>query len=168
MVEVNGRSFSELYRQGTRLLHRGDAKQAAMLLEKALEVDPEHVDTALNLSGAYILLSHFREAVAILEGTVKVDPDNAMAWTNLGAAYLGNPVLAKDEEQEKSIAAFKKALEIRPEAPSVAYNIGLIYRDRKEWDEAGRWFRKAIETNPIDRDARNLLDKITAIQRDGE
>ena len=85
-----------------------------------------------------------------------------MIWTNLGAAYLGNPILARDEHHDKAIAAFKKALEIDPKAPNVAYNLGLIYRDRKETPEALHWFQQALKANPNDNDAQRYIDDLSA------
>ncbi len=81
-------------------------------------------------------------------------------WINLGAAYLGNPILARDEEQQQAIAAFERALEIDPIAPSVAYNIGLVYRDRKDVEQARYWFQQAIQHNPNDQDARRILERL--------
>ncbi len=164
----DGRTFDEQYAQGTQLLHSNEAKQAVKLLEKAHKLRPDHVDAAINLGGAYILSGRFKSAVEVLEVAVGVDSKNPIAWTNLGAAYLGNPALARDDEQLNAVAAFKRALEVRPESPSVAYNIGLIYRDRKEWKEAEYWFREAIKTNPNDRDARSLLEKMIAIRLESE
>ena len=155
--------FEELFRKGTRLLHQGKVTQARPLLEQAYQIDPEHLDVALNLSGVYILTKKFRKAVALLEPLIEQYPDEAMIWTNLGAAYLGNPVLARDEEQQQAIAAFEKALAVNPAAPNVAYNIGLIYRDRQETDKAIVWFKKAIQANPNDQDARNLLQSLKKI-----
>ncbi|MCB8942935.1 MAG: tetratricopeptide repeat protein [Ardenticatenaceae bacterium] len=149
--------FEQLFRRGTQLLHQGKVTEARPFLEQAHKLDPAHMDAALNLSGAYILTKKFRKAVIILESLSKQYPDEAMIWTNLGAAYLGNPVLARDEEQLKAIAAFEKALAVNPVAPNVAYNIALIYRDRQEKEKAIAWFKKAIQANPNDRDARNLL-----------
>ena len=149
--------FEQLFRQGTQLLHQGKVTEARLFLEQAVELNPDHMDAALNLSGAYILTKKFSKAVTILEPLSEQYPDEAMIWTNLGAAYLGNPVLARDEEQQQAIAAFEKALVANPVAPNVAYNIGLIYRDRQEVDRAIIWFKKAIQANPNDRDARNLL-----------
>ena len=87
-------------------------------------------------------------------------PNNVMVWTNLGAAYLGNPILSRDDEQLQAIAAFKQALQIDPIAPNVAYNIGLIYRDRREYDLAINWFERALQANPNDQDAKNLIKKL--------
>lgn len=155
-----------LFRRGTEFLHAGEPDRAVQPLEQAHELDPSDADVALNLSGAYILTKKFRRAVPILEALSEQEPGNPMVWTNLGAAYLGNPVLARDEEQRRAIAAFKRALEVDPVAPNVAYNIALIYRDRHEIDRAIYWFERAIKANPNDRDARSILRRLLARQEE--
>lgn len=149
--------FDPVFRRGTELLHRGQVEQALPYLERAHELEPAHFDAALNLSGVYILTKKFSRAVGLLEPFQETHAHNEMLWTNLGAAYLGNPVLAQDEHQERAIAAFKQALVVNPIAPNVAYNLGLIYRDRDETEAAAAWFRRAIQANPNDRDAHMLL-----------
>ena len=155
-----------LLQRGTKLLRGGEPAQAAQLLEQAHRLDPSRADTLLNLSGAYILTRKFRQAVPLLEALSEQEPDNPMVWTNLGAAYLGNPVLARDEEQQRAIAAFQRALEIDPIAPNVAYNIGLIYRDRRDTDQAVRWFTKAIQANLNDQDAQSILRRLRAMEEE--
>lgn len=152
--------FRSLLRHGSALLHRGKAQEAIPYLQHAYAIEPQDFDASLNLSGAYILTKKFRQAVEILEKLRQQAPNNVMVWTNLGAAYLGNPVLAADEEQLQAIAAFKKALTLDPNAPNVAYNIGLIHRDRKEFAEAIAWFKEALQANPKDGDARRLLAQL--------
>ena len=149
-----------LFQRGTELLRKQEPDRARKLLEKAHEIDPENRDLTLNLSSAFILTRKFKRAVPLLEQLLEHDPENAMIWTNLGAAYLGNPILAKEADQDKAIGAFKTALQFDPIAPSVAYNIALIYRDQKKQEDAEQWFRKALQANPKDRDARMLLDKL--------
>lgn len=152
--------FQNLLLKGTRLLRQGKAMKAMPYLEEAYELAPQDFDVALNLGGALVMGARFSKAIPILERLRAKEPNNAMVWTNLGAAYLGNPILASDEAQEMAIEAFKKALVLDARAPSVAYNLGLIYRDRKELDEAILWLRKAVDTNPSDRHARMLLKKL--------
>jgi tetratricopeptide (TPR) repeat protein len=154
------RTFDEVFRQGTALLHQRKVSVALPLLEQAHQQDPEHIDAGINLAGAYILSKKFTQAIAVLESLQAIAPDNAMIWTNLGAAYLGNPVLASDAQQRQAIAAFEQALAINAVAPSVAYNIGLIYRDRQEPEQAIHWFRRALQNNPRDRDARRILMRL--------
>ena len=156
--------FEAYFRRGTELLQQGQPGQAVSLLQKAVELEPENMDAALNLSSAYILTKKFKNAVPILERLSEAYPHNAMVWTNLGAAYLGNPVLAREEEQLRAIAAFERALQADPVAPNVAYNIGLIYRDRREVEKAISWFERALQANPGDQDARNLIRKLRDIE----
>ncbi len=149
-----------LIQQGTRLIGQGQVVEAVSLLEEAYRLDQANLDVALNLGAGYILTRRFRRAVRILEQLAQRDPDNPMVWTNLGAAYLGNPVLATDDNQRRALEAFKRALVLDAQAPNVAYNIGLIHKDRQEKAEALTWFQRALESNPQDRDARYWINQL--------
>lgn len=162
------RKLFDLLRRGTQALHQGEISKAVHLLERSHQLDKENPDVSLNLGGAYILSKKFTKAVAVLEPLREREPDNPMVWTNLGAAYLGNPILAKDEDQLRAIAAFKQAIELDPTAPNVAYNLGLIYRDRQEKQEALYWFRRAAEAHPNDQDAKHYINKLSQDDNTGK
>jgi protein O-GlcNAc transferase len=153
-------TFNRELNRSARLLSEGKADQAQTILERLYELRPDHSAVAINLGGAYILGGRFKRAVPILEVAAEREPDNAMVWVNLGAAYLGNPVLATTEQQDRAITAFERALECDPAAPHVAYNIGLIYRDRDENDRAIYWFTRALQADPLDADARRILERL--------
>jgi tetratricopeptide (TPR) repeat protein len=153
--------FHKLLARGTAALHQGKIDEARKLLEQAHQLNQTDGNATLNLAGVYILSKRFQRAVELLKPLTKIEPDNPMVWTNLGAAYLGNPVLASKENQQKAITSFEKALEIDPQVPNVAYNLGLIYRDRQEYSQAIRWFRRALETNPNDKDARHYIELLS-------
>ena len=159
---MDDKAFNQELNRGARLLGQGRAQQAQAILERLSQVRPDDLSVAINLGGAYILNKQFSRAVPILEAVVEREPCNAMVWTNLGAAHLGNPVLATAEQQDKAIAAFERALECDPAAPHVAYNLGLIYRDRNDRDRAIYWFTRALQANPLDRDARRILERLRA------
>lgn len=156
--------FNHFLRRGSAYLQDGKPEEATRLLEKAYKMDPDNFDVALNLSGAYILTKQFKLAVPILESLSEGNPQNVMVWTNLGAAYLGNPVLARDAQQQLAISAFAKAYELNPATPNVAYNLGLVYRDRKEMNTAVSWFKRAVQANPNDQDARRLIERLESLQ----
>jgi len=148
--------------EGVGLLKQGQAQQALPALRGAWELDPTEVATAINLAGAYILLNRHKEAIPVLESAVSLDPQNAMIWMNLGAAYLGNPILATPEKQEKAIQAFERALDLQPGLANMNYNLGLVYRDQKQWGHARDQFQRALEVKPEDRDAKMLWEEMTA------
>lgn len=155
--------FRESLLQGTQLLSQRKPVDALPFLERAHKLKPDNPDAALNLGGAYIMAGRHKLAVSVLEQAVAHAPDNAQLWINLGAAYLGNPITATDERQQRALAAFNRALEIDPLARSVAYNIGLIHRDRGEIELAVAAFRRAVLADPYDRDARRMLEKLSAL-----
>ncbi len=153
-----------LVRRAAGFLQQGRAAEALPLLQQAYEREAHNFDAALNLGAAYIMSGRFKLARPVLELLRESHPDNSKVWINLGAAYLGNPILATNEQQQQAIAAFKQALELDPVAQNVAYNIALIYRDRKEVEEAKFWFRQAIRHNPRDQHARNQLERLQDIE----
>lgn len=159
---MDDEAFYRELNQGAKLLTEKRVQEARAILEELYQVRPEDSTVAINLGGAYILGGQFKRAVPILEQVVARESGNAMAWTNLGAAYLGNPILATLEQQDKAIAAFERALECDPAAPHVAYNIGLIYRDRDDHERAIHWFTRALQTDPLDSDARRILERLKA------
>jgi tetratricopeptide (TPR) repeat protein len=152
--------FEALFRRGTELLQRGRAHEAVHPLDLAHQLQPDHSDAAHNLSSAYILTRNFKKALPLLEKLLENDQDNAQLWLNLGAATLGNPLLATDEQQQQAITAFTRAIELDPATPNAAYNIGLIYRDRQERTKAIDWFNRALQANPQDRHAQNLIRRL--------
>ena len=96
-----------------------------------------------------------------LEPLSKQEPENPRGGPNQGAANWRNPVIGTGDKQQKAIASFKQAVELNPKAPHVAYNLGLIYRDRKETEQALHWFGRALEANPNDKDASNFIEQLS-------
>jgi tetratricopeptide (TPR) repeat protein len=164
--EAQQEEMLELLNQGASLLERGEGREAIPHLEEARSLAPENVPLLINLGGAYILAGRHKEAIAPLELARDREPDNAMIWTNLGAAYLGNPILATDEQQKRAIRAFERAIELNPAAPNVHYNLGLVFLDRGDEELAEAAFRRALQVNPFDRDARHWLKKLGAVEEE--
>ena len=161
MDEKTRERTRRLLNRGAKLLEQGKAVEAIPHLERACQLDSTSVPAQINLGGAYVMAGRHAEAIPLLEAARDAEPQNVMIWINLGAAYLGNPVLATEEQQIQAIRAFEKALELDPAAHSVHYNLGLIFVDRKEHDLALSAFRRAIQINPFDRDARAWLRRMT-------
>ncbi len=146
-------------------MQAGRATDALPLLKRAYQLAPDDVDAAINLGGALVMINRPKDAIPVLEKATELAPKNSKIWINLGAAYLGNPILATSEKQTRAIAAFEKALELDPAAPSVNYNLGLIFRDRGDLPAAITHFRRAAVIDPRDLDARKLLDRLEQSER---
>lgn len=149
-----------LLNEGAELLRQRRPVEAADQLDRAWQLDPTLIEVAINLGGAYVMQGRHAEAVRVLEEASRIEPDNVMIWINLAAAYLG-PLESLDEEgQLKAIAAFERALALDPKAPSVNYNLGLIYKQRGETEKAAAHFWRALDVDPSDDDARIRLRQL--------
>ncbi len=154
----------QLLLKSARHLQRNEPKEAEVLLEPLYAADPENLDAAINLGGAYILQRKWSKAVDVLRAATAAHPENAMLWVNLAAAELGQLETAGPQHQEKAMAAYAKALALDPRTPNVHYQLGLIHKERGELDEAAALFRQALQVNPADPDARLWLDRIEHVQ----
>ncbi len=152
--------FRRALNESAWLLSQNRPGEALEKLRPLYDQAPTHPDVAINLGGAYILQRKWDRAAQVLSKAAEAHPDNAMLWTNLGAAYLRRLELANPQQQEQAIAAYERALQADPEAPNVHYHLGLIYKERGEFNRATAFFQRALEVSPTDKDARYWLDQL--------
>jgi TolB-like protein/DNA-binding winged helix-turn-helix (wHTH) protein len=106
-----------------------------------------------------------REAIDLLERAVELDPDFALAWAALAEAYTFaadfppssiSPLAAVELQQSISGAALR-AFELAPDAPQTLRSAGMVSMQNRDWAEAERRLRKAVElAGPYDYDANFL------------
>jgi TolB-like protein/DNA-binding winged helix-turn-helix (wHTH) protein len=106
-----------------------------------------------------------RGAIEQLERAVQLDPDFALAWAALAEAYTfavdfmpsSELSLTPVERQQRVSRAALRALELAPEAPQTLRSAGMVSMQNRDWEEAERRLRKAVElAGPYDYDA-NLI-----------
>jgi tetratricopeptide (TPR) repeat protein len=153
------RDAYRLLEDGVRLLSAGRYGEAIEALTEANKLFPDDPDIMITLGGALILSGKWNSAEKFLEAAVKKHPQNPRLWLNLAAAILGRLELSPRDRQDRAIAAYKRAIELDPIAPSAHYNVGLIHAERGDWDQAVDWFEAAVRANPRDEDARYWLEK---------
>jgi Flp pilus assembly protein TadD len=149
-----------LLSEGVQLLAGNRPSEAAEKLAQAYELDPENAAAAINLGGAYILDGRHARAIPVLESASRLEPDNAMLWSNLAAAYLGKLPFSSAEGRSRAITAYRRALALDPFAPNVWYNLGLIYLQQDDLEQAAEAFTGALDTDPTDRDAALWLKRL--------
>ena len=82
------------------------------------------------------------QMIAALEKETRQNPANGKAWIELGNSYFDTG------QTEKSIQAYRQALEISPNNASVWTDMGVMYRRSGNPQEALKSFDKAIEVDP--------------------
>ena len=158
--QVQPSDFNSKFRQAIRFIYQGRVQDAIALLVPLYQHDPDHLEVLKNLGAAYIIRKRYADAQVLLERAVELEPNDSDLWVNLAAARLGELEKSTPEQQHLAIEAYHKALQVNPKAPNVHYMLGLVYRQREEYLRAMAHFSRALEQDPNDKDARNMLSDL--------
>ncbi|MCI0487105.1 MAG: tetratricopeptide repeat protein, partial [Blastocatellia bacterium] len=90
-------------------IHNGRPREALLLLRKAIELDPDSVETHNALAEAYRALKDWRNALAAADAAIKIDTEDAESH------YYRACALARLGRKTAAIAALKRAIEIDDE-----------------------------------------------------
>jgi len=83
-----------------------------------------------------------QDLIAALEKESRQNPSNVAAWVELGNAYFDS------DQHEKSIQAYRKALDLKPDNADVWTDMGVMHRKAGRPQEAVKAFDQAIAVNP--------------------
>jgi tetratricopeptide (TPR) repeat protein len=93
----------------------------------------------------------FAQALATLERVLAINPRNHEALNRKGAYLMA---LGRTAE---AIEVLERFTRIGPEWPNVWLNLALCYRTEKRAEQAERWARRALEADPRNRGALELV-----------
>ncbi len=146
---------------GISLLRLRDPQGAIGAINRAIEVDPNHVE-ARTLLG-YVELEIRGDADAAIREyrkVIELKPSSAEAHSNLAVA------LKKRGALDQAVVSLNKALELKPEFAAALTSRGSVYALQAKWTEARRDFRQALKLNPNDDGALYGLSQVLREERD--
>src|ERR1700722_9603019 len=138
-------TIAESLQLALRLHQAGRTAEAEKLYRQVLTLQPNHPD-ALHLLGVLAnQTGRFQEGFDLISRVVAIHPE-AEFYLNLGASLNG---LNRTDE---AIAAFSKAVSLKPDYAKAHYNLGNSFHNRGNGHEAISAYRKAISFRPDDAD----------------
>ncbi len=163
--------FAHLVKEGIKLLHEKEEKQAFLNLERAALLSPTNVPLLVFIAEHLYRADRFDAAQKSLEQAFEIEPPNAKVLLLLGTIYgdAGETekarkllsVLAADAEKKfcvnyvwgmlaayesnwaEASAAFKQALE-NVNAPEIQYLIGAVYFQKGKYEQSLIHFQAAV------------------------
>jgi len=66
----------------------------------------------------------------------------------------------KKGDIDTALNQYKKALKVHPDEPYIYYNIGRLYLDMKDNDNAKRYFEDALDKDPEFDEAKQVIKAI--------
>jgi tetratricopeptide (TPR) repeat protein len=119
-------------------------EQAVLAYRKAVELNPRHASSQINLGVHQLKNKQYAEAQVTFERlTREMGKNDAVTLTSLGSAYRGRsadyPPSAGERRQFilAAEAAYKRALSVNPNYGPAYYNLGLLYLDADPFPSGG-------------------------------
>ena len=119
----------------------GDIVRKGVEMERrAISIDPDLADAHVWLGSALLNLGQVDEAIASIKEGLRLEPENGQAHQALGRALW-----AGKGDFAGAIPAFRKAIELNPEAGYSYLQLGLLLAWEGQYAEAEAICRRAVE-----------------------
>src|SRR6266478_3815391 len=150
---------------GLALGAKGDLSGSLSALKRAQSLAPVETTVLESLAGVLVQLERVQDAVAMLRSGLTANPHSADLHNNLGTALLRlgdrmgaeselreavrlRPELAAHSNWGEARGQFQAAIRLNPGLPNSHNNLGTVYRQMGEHENAIREYRIAIEIQP--------------------
>lgn len=149
-IAVNHTYVEAYHRLGVLLGAMGQFTEAEKMLRRAVQLRPENPILRNNLGFQLVLQQNWRGAEQAFTRAIELEPGFARAHINLAM------VMSRLGRFDEALETFRAVL---PEADAY-YNLGLMYRSRKRYEDAAKAFQDALNANPDFIAAQTRLDQI--------
>jgi len=134
--------FGALHLLGVSEKDCGRFDQAAVVLTRAVEIDPRSAEAQSNLGFALFRLGRYEDACARYQRAIALQPNFPTALTNLGNTLMNLFRL------EEAIAAHDRAIALKPDYGDAYANRGMALMFTSRNEEAGSNFDRALSLQP--------------------
>ncbi len=110
--------------------------------QKAVEFDPQDIESHINLGAILNKLGRYKDAEIIYKKAISLKPNFAEAYNNLGN------VLKEMGKLKESQASFMEAISLKPDLAEAYTNLGSVFYIDGNIDSAIEEFEKANHLNP--------------------
>jgi superkiller protein 3 len=181
-----------LLEEGIRLLENGETEKSIEVLNRAIDLDPDLAEAYFQLGIAYSLIEFrdqlaavdsvepvtentdedrsaknrksnsqiaFEKAVEAYKKRTEANKEDHLSFFNLGRSY------AKLDQDVSAANALRQAVRIKPEDTDYQTELGSILMRLARYTEAVAALRKALELDPENLLAEDLLEKAEAGQK---
>ncbi|MBQ7287361.1 MAG: tetratricopeptide repeat protein [Candidatus Gastranaerophilales bacterium] len=114
--------YTLFYIMATCYMLKRDNENAVINLERALELNPEHLPIMNSLSSCYMGMGEFDKAAGILERAFKLDETNVLTAYNLGVMFQGV------ERYEEALKYFQIAYQLEPSITMLSSLANCAYK----------------------------------------
>jgi len=150
-----GRTDPETFRlTGQCYFSAGDFEGARRTYERFIRKDPRNFEGYEKLGATLFMQKRWAEAATHLEKAVSLGSTNPKRYDMLGLVYI------ELRDPAKAAEALRRAVELEPGNASLHLRLADALRGAFRFDEAKGHARRALELNPREAGAADMLDTI--------
>jgi len=157
-LRLDPRFVDAYYQLAQADLAQHDWREAYVSLQKAIELDPARLDARLDRGRLYLAARQFKNAEEEANFILQRQTNDVGAYQLLGAALIG------EQKPEKSLGAFGKVTELRPDDPSAYINTALVEINMHRFSDAEQHLKKALTVDPRSTEAYKDLANFYRLQ----
>jgi tetratricopeptide (TPR) repeat protein len=140
-------NLANLYMKSGRL------DDAATEYKQVLAYDPGNLGAQLKLGQLLAMKGDYDSALSLLRQLVKDHPDSPEAETDLG-------IVLYQKKDPTAREHFEKALEMKPDSASAAYNLAILEEESGHLDAARKLYQQVLQYHPNDVEAAQALKRL--------
>ncbi|MFM6039169.1 MAG: tetratricopeptide repeat protein [Sphaerospermopsis kisseleviana] len=148
--------IESLISKANNLLRHGDSKQAIIIIQQVLEVEPDNIEALKIYAESLVKLNKIKEALTIFEKALQIEPNHVSILRNYGSALfqVGN--------YDKALNILDQAVQIEPNNVKVLSTYSKVLLKIKSYEKACDIFERSLKINPDDIIALNSYGKALA------
>ena len=165
----------DYYKQAIELDPTNGAAQQALVNGwlAAIRVAPSIANNFVGLATAYQLQGNIDQAEKNYRRALQLEPTNQLAVDGIKAIendkvqmeldlFLNRAIaFQKEGRYDESIDSYIKAVRLSPRNADIHYNVGTSFQAKKDWFQAEKAYRRALELDPNHKEATLALKALT-------
>lgn len=142
ILEKDRNDFTALVSLGSIYRHLERYGESVIVLEKALAINEDSVQTHYNLGFTYKQMGRYEDALECFNDVIEKDPTDILAYNHLGTLY------SLKNESGEAIASYKKGLQLDANHPILHYNLAKEYEKLGDSKKIQREYEAALRSKP--------------------
>ncbi len=160
VAACGSKSKEELLEEGVKNLESENYSAALVLLNNALEKDPNFVPARYQLGKLFLETEKYDRAEKEFQKVLRQNPANLEIHLDLARVFLATNQPEKAREQVESYLA------VQTSNSEAFLLLGRSLFHQREWQKSREAFEKALELNPEEEDARLGIARVMLAQDD--
>ncbi|RJP83629.1 MAG: tetratricopeptide repeat protein [Desulfobacteraceae bacterium] len=124
-------------------LQQNNYEEALVFIDKLLAKNPDDIEALILKGNIRMYLNQKDEAKTVYEKILELDPKRKNVYLFLGSIYLD------EEENQKALEVYRKLISHFPDSYTGYFFLGKAHERLKQYRDAEREFKKALDIEPM-------------------